>query len=120
MNPRKRSALEAAGFVFGDAEDFLGLDDEERRLVELRVAVSRKVRQLRERRQWTQAQLAEKLGSSQSRIAKIETGVRGVSLDLMFRGLFAVGGTLADLAAVRARPATRQPGGKSRQKAAAS
>jgi ribosome-binding protein aMBF1 (putative translation factor) len=97
MNKRKEKTLEAAGFRFGDAEDFLGLNEEERRLVELRVAVSRAVRRLRERRHLTQQQLATKLKSSQSRIAKIEAGAADVSLDLLFRGLFAVGGGLADL-----------------------
>ena len=36
--------MEAAGYVFEDAEDFLELTSEERLLVELRVAVSRAVR----------------------------------------------------------------------------
>ena len=43
MNKDKRQALEAAGWVFGDAEDFLELTVEERHLVELRVAVNRAV-----------------------------------------------------------------------------
>jgi hypothetical protein len=47
MNVEKRKALEAAGWRVGDAAEFLGLSDEERRLVELRLAVSRKVRELR-------------------------------------------------------------------------
>ncbi len=34
MNKEKRRALEAAGFVFEDAEDFLELTTEERQLVE--------------------------------------------------------------------------------------
>jgi hypothetical protein len=44
------------------------------------------------------------LKSSQSRVAKIEAGTAGVSLDLLFRALFAVGGGLADLTP----PGTRQ------------
>ena len=40
MNKAKREALEQAGWVLGDAEDFLELTDEERHLVELRIAVS--------------------------------------------------------------------------------
>ena len=36
MNDAKRKALAAAGFVCGDAEDFLGLTDGERKLVDLR------------------------------------------------------------------------------------
>ena len=33
MDPGKRAALEAAGCMFTDAEEFLGLADEERRLL---------------------------------------------------------------------------------------
>jgi len=100
MDTRKRKALTAAGFRVGDATDFLGLSDEETRLVELRVALSRAVRRRRQERSMTQQQLATRLKSSQSRIAKIEAGSGDVSLDLMFRGLFAVGGGVADVARV--------------------
>jgi hypothetical protein len=54
MNESKKRALEAAGWVMGDAEEFLELTVEERQLVELRVAVSRAVRALRERQNLTQ------------------------------------------------------------------
>jgi ribosome-binding protein aMBF1 (putative translation factor) len=98
MDERKRKGLEAAGYRLGNAEDFLKLTQEERRLVELRVAVSRTIRRLRQRRRLTQQELAAKLKSSQSRVAKIEAGAADVSLDLLFRSLFAVGGKLADVA----------------------
>jgi predicted XRE-type DNA-binding protein len=101
MNNAERQALEAARWVLGDAEDFLELTVEERHLVELRVAVSRAVRALRERQNLTQAQVARKLKTSQPRFAKIESGASEVSLDLMFRGLFALGGTLKDVRIAR-------------------
>jgi predicted XRE-type DNA-binding protein len=101
MNESKKRALEAAGWVMGDAEEFLELTVEERQLVELRVAVSRAVRALRERQNLTQTQVARKLKTSQPRIAKLESGASDVSLDLMFRGLFALGGTIKDLRIVR-------------------
>jgi transcriptional regulator with XRE-family HTH domain len=44
----------------------------------------------------TQLQLAKKL-KNQPRVAKIEAGSADVSLDLMFRSLFALGGRLEDL-----------------------
>jgi len=97
MNKEKRAALEAAGWVIGNAEDFLELTVEERLLVELRIAVSRAVRARRGRQKLTQIQVARKLKTSQPRFAKIEAGAPDVSLDLMFRGLFALGGTLKDL-----------------------
>jgi DNA-binding XRE family transcriptional regulator len=111
MDKKMRQRLEAAGFRVGDAEDFLGLTDEERRLVELRLAVSRAVRRRREERGLTQQQLAAKLKSSQSRVAKIEAGAADVSLDLSLRALFAAGGGLADLSTdvrPQKRPATRK------------
>jgi hypothetical protein len=97
MDKTKRKALEAAGYRIGDAEDFLGLTEEERRLVDLRLSVSRTVRRLRLKQRLTQQQLADKLQSSQSRVAKMEVGADSVSLDLLFRGLFAVGGKLSDV-----------------------
>ena len=97
MNKNQKQALEAAGFDFEDAEDFLKLTAEERKLVELRVAVSRSIRKRRERQHLTQADLAKRMKTSQPRIARIESGSRGVSLDLMFRGLFALGGTMKDV-----------------------
>ena len=96
-----KTALEAAGFRVGDAEDFLGLSEEERRLVKLRVAVCRAVRRVRMKHRLTQQQLAERLNSSQSRVAKIEAGASDVSLDLLLRGLFAAGGRLTDVMTVR-------------------
>jgi predicted XRE-type DNA-binding protein len=93
----KRKALEAAGFRFGDTEDFLELSVEESGLVELRLTLCRTIRRLREKNHLTQQQLATKLKSSQSRVAKLEAGATDVSIDLLFRGLFAVGGKLADL-----------------------
>ena len=101
MDKEMQKRLEAAGFRVGDAGDFLGLTDAERRLVELRLAVSRAVRKAREKAGVTQQQLATLLKSSQSRIAKIEAAAPDVSLDLSIRALFAAGGELADLVKIR-------------------
>jgi hypothetical protein len=110
MKPEKKKALEEAGFRIGNTEDFLGLTPEESNLVELRLAVSRTVRSRREHMRLTQRQLASRLKSSQSRIAKLEAGAPDVSLDLLFRSLFAVGGRLADIVS------TQSPRRYSRQK----
>lgn len=113
MNKRKQERLEAAGFVVTDTEDFLGLTDEEGQMIELRVTIAMAVRRRREENHLTQQQLAERMGSSQSRVARIEVAAGGVSLDLMIRGLFAAGGGLSDLA-----PALRRTGAGSRAVAA--
>jgi DNA-binding XRE family transcriptional regulator len=104
MNKAKREALEAAGFRVGDYGDFLGLTDAERQLVELRVQLGRLIRERRQRAKMTQEAFAGVLGSTQPRVAKIEAGARGVSLDQMFRAYVTVGGKLpAILAGSRAK-----------------
>jgi Helix-turn-helix len=97
VDAKKREALEAAGWRFGDAADSLELTEEERQIVEFRLRVGRGVRRLREDHRLTQQQLAERIGSNQSRIAKIEAASREVSLDLMPHGFFSAGGRLTDL-----------------------
>lgn len=97
MDSKKRKALESAGYRVGDFGDFLGMSEEERGLAELRAAVSATVHERRVKVKLTQVMLAELLHSSQSRVAKIEAGSNDVSLDLMFRSLFAVGGSFSDV-----------------------
>jgi transcriptional regulator with XRE-family HTH domain len=84
--------------MVGDATAFLGLTPEEQRFVELKWALARGVRQLREGQGLTQAALAKQLGSSQSRVAKIEAADKTVSLDLLMRSLLSIGATPSDIA----------------------
>jgi DNA-binding XRE family transcriptional regulator len=104
MDEAKRKRLEAAGWTMGDYGDFLGLTEAERQHVELRIALRRGIRRLREAKGLTQRALGKMIGSTQSQVAKLESGTTiGVSLDLMFRAFFAAGGTVEDLS----RPSTR-------------
>lgn len=84
----------------GSPSDFLDLTAEEAILVELRLALADAVRQLRQEKHLTQTQLATLLGSSQSRMAKVEAGEASVSLDLLVRSLLALGASTRDLAKV--------------------
>jgi transcriptional regulator with XRE-family HTH domain len=85
------------------------LTEEERQIVEFRLMVGRGVRRLREDHRLTQQQLADRIGSTRSRIAKIEAASREVSLDLMLRGFFSAGGRLTDLVPTpRREPGTPQ------------
>jgi DNA-binding XRE family transcriptional regulator len=97
MNIQKKKRLEAAGWRVGSAEDFLGLSDEEVAYIDLKMTLSQNLRQRREKAQWTQIELAKRLKSSQSRVAKIESGDPSVSLDLLIRSLFTLGVTKSDL-----------------------
>ena len=100
MDSEKRKKLEAAGWAVGDASDFLGLSSAEAELVELKVKLALLVKQKRKIQNLSQTALADLMGSSQSRVAKIESGDPSVSLDLIFRALLTSGVTRQELAEV--------------------
>jgi DNA-binding XRE family transcriptional regulator len=104
MDARKRKRLEARGWNVGDAATFLKLSPEESALVEMRLALSRTLRERRTEAGLTQTALAKHLGSSQSRVAKLEAGDPSVSLELLIRALLAVGASRKDVAQALGRP----------------
>ena len=97
MNGARLKKLRAAGWKAGGAKDFLELSDEEAMLVELKVSLTSALKKARQKRRISQTDLAQRLGSSQSRVAKIEGGDPSVSLDLIVKALFATGATRREL-----------------------
>ncbi|MCC6589888.1 MAG: helix-turn-helix transcriptional regulator [Bryobacterales bacterium] len=98
MNVTKKARLENAGWAVGSPAEFLQLTQEEQRFIEVKLALATGVKQWREQQGMTQAGLAKRLGSSQSRIAKLEAADPSVSLDLLMRSLLTVGATPSDIA----------------------
>lgn len=103
MDLKKRKRLEAAGWTVGDAAAFLKLTPAEAALVEMRLALSRTLRERRQAAGLTQTAFAKQLGSSQSRVAKLEGGDASVSLELLIRALLSVGASRKDVAHALAR-----------------
>ena len=89
--------LKARGWKVGDTTEFLGLSEQEESRVELRLALSRSVRERRLKLGLSQVELASRLGSSQSRVAKLEGADATVSLDLLIRGLLALGASRREI-----------------------
>jgi DNA-binding XRE family transcriptional regulator len=100
MKPAKKKRLTSRGWAVGRARDFLELSDDEATFIELKLALADHLRKLRGEQGLTQAELARRLESSQSRVAKMEAGDASVSLDLLVRSLLAVGTTRRDLARI--------------------
>jgi hypothetical protein len=98
MKRIKKQRLERAGWMVGDRAQFLQLSVEENRFIELKLVLASGVRELRERKGLTQAAVAQRLGSSQSRVAKMEAADRSVSVDLIMRSLLTIGATATDIA----------------------
>jgi len=91
MHKAKRARLEAAGWRFGSAQDFLGLTDEEFLLIEIKLALAADLKRRRAAKGLSQSELAGLLGSSPSRVAKMEAADASVAMDLRIRGLLALG-----------------------------
>ena len=98
MDKRKRARLEARGWKVGTAAEFLELTLEEAAFVETKLALSHALRARRTEQHVSQAALAKRLGSSQSRVAKMEAADPTVSIDLLLRALYALGATPRDVA----------------------
>lgn len=77
--------------------EFLGLTPEDEAIVNIRLALHRKLKEARARSGLSQAALAQRIGSSQSRIAKAEAGSREISLDLILRAAIASGATSREI-----------------------
>jgi ribosome-binding protein aMBF1 (putative translation factor) len=97
MNSARLKKLRTAGWKVGDTKDFLKLSDEEAMLIEFKLALTTALKEARQKRHISQSDLARRLGSSQSRVAKIEAGDASVSLDLIVKALFATGATRQEL-----------------------
>jgi DNA-binding XRE family transcriptional regulator len=98
MNRARKARLAAGGWRIGSAAEFLGLSKEEAAFVEMKLALARCLRELRIRRKLSQARVAELVGSSQSRVAKMESGDPSVTIDLLLRSVLAVGASPRDVA----------------------
>ena len=98
MKKSKRRKLEAAGWAVGSVQKFLGLTDADTALIEMKLSLSRSLRDRRQQRGVSQAALAKRLHSSQSRVAKMEAGDPSVSMDLLVSSLLVLGVSPTDLA----------------------
>ena len=97
MKAEKKRRLEAAGWKETSVQEFLKLSDADVQYIEMKLALSELLRHVREQRRLTQTKAAALLKTSQSRLARMEAGDPSVSLDLLVRGLFALGASPKDL-----------------------
>jgi DNA-binding XRE family transcriptional regulator len=91
MDKGKKARLAKKGWKVGTVAEFLDLSSEESAYIEMKLALSEKLKERRVRRKLTQAQLAKAIESSQSRVAKMEAGDPTVSIDLLMKSLLALG-----------------------------
>ncbi|MBK9304793.1 MAG: helix-turn-helix transcriptional regulator [bacterium] len=100
MDSQKKKALAAKGWRVGSTAEFLGLTPEESQYIELKQAFSGSLRTERLRQDVTQVELAKLLGTSQSRVAKMEAADPTVTVDLLLKALLVLGVTKKQLAKI--------------------
>ena len=91
MDENRRRTLERRGWKVGDTQEFLGLTESENTLIEIKLSLATGLRRLRSEEELTQEEVAIRIGSSQSRVAKMEAADPSVSLDLLVRTLLSLG-----------------------------
>ena len=102
MDVSKKKRLEDKGWKIGSAPEVLELSPEESILIDIKLALSLNLKERRQRLM-TQAELAEKINSSQPRIAKAENGDDSVSIELLIRAILATGATPQDIGQIIAQ-----------------
>ena len=98
MKAAKKKSLEKSGYTVGGVDQFLGLSPQESEIIDMKLALARGIAEIRKKKRLTQLQVAGKIGSSQSRVAKLEKGDPTVSIDLMVKALLSMGESRKTLA----------------------
>ena len=91
MDARKQKRLEAAGWKFGNAEDFLEMTPEEATYLRVKLTLARAVEAQRQKAGLSQAALAALMKTRQPNIARLERMPESVTIDALFKALFAMG-----------------------------
>jgi DNA-binding XRE family transcriptional regulator len=91
MNAARKKRLQIGGWAVGTTRDFLNLSEEESAYIDIKLRLASRLSNRRRSLGITQVAMAKKIGSSQSRVAKMEAGDPSVTIDLLVRSLIAVG-----------------------------
>ena len=95
MDAELQKAMEARGYKFyAHAGDAVGMTEDEKELLDIRITLAISVRKRREKLKMSQKDLATRLKTTQPRVAKIEQADRDVSFDQIFRAYAVLGGRL--------------------------
>ena len=94
---RKAARFEKAGWKTTTVQEFLALSDEDMAVIEVKVALARRLRVQRTRAGMSQVQVAKIVRSSQPRVAKMEAADKTVSIDLLVKALVKTGVSVQEI-----------------------
>ena len=87
MNKNKIKNLEKKGWKVGTVAEFLNLSREEEEYIEMKLALSKYLQELRKKKHLTQVQFAAKIKSSQSRVARRYRACRIIGVSRSYRAV---------------------------------
>lgn len=99
MTEKKKKMLEANGYRVVDSADWLGLSNEEAQIVDMRVALAQELERVRKAKGITQAELARRVGTKQSGVARMINNPDTSTMDNLIKGLIALGEPISKIAA---------------------
>ena len=99
MKEAKKKILEANGYKVTDSADWLGLSKEEAQLVEMCAALAQELEKVRRAKGITQAELARRVGTKQSGVARMLNNPDTSTMDNLIKGLIAMGEPVSKIAA---------------------
>ena len=99
MKEAKRKILESKGYVVTDSAEWLGLSREEAQIVNMRVALAQELEKVRKAKGITQAELARRVGTKQSGVARMLNNPDSSTMDNLIKGLIALGEPISRIAA---------------------
>ena len=94
---RKAARFESAGWKTVTVQGFLGLSDDDMAIIEVKVALAKRLRAQRTRAGLSQVEVAKIVRSSQPRVAKMEAADRTVSIDLLVKALVKTGVSVQEI-----------------------
>ena len=95
----KKKILEAKGYKVTDSAEWLGLSREEAQIVDMRVALAQELERVRKAKGITQAELARRVGTKQSGVARMLNNPDTSTMDNLIKALIALGEPISKIAA---------------------
>ena len=99
MTETKKKMLEANGYKVIDSAEWLGLSREEAQIVDMRVALAQELERVRKAKGITQAELAKRVGTKQSGVARMLNNPDTSTMDNLLKALIALGEPISKIAA---------------------
>ena len=87
------------GFRVTTTKDWLNLSIEEEKVIEMRVALAAELERMRKEKGMTQAQLAKRLGTKQSGVARMINNPDSATIDNLIKAMVSMGASVGRIAA---------------------